>query len=272
MITLATDGNTTADPSIIEDILQYLPEHQSCFAHTLQLVVKDVMKDIGSSLQKVIANASNIVTHIKKSVHASEFLEDFKRVQASNVTCWNSEVKIIRSVLNIPADKLDQLDTQKSTYHERSLLTDLLKVLFPFEEATDVIQKQNMTSASFIVPCIRGLKAVLSSAHSKFQNKLVSTLKSSVNSRLSSYYEQRIYLILTAILDPHFKLRWCASESEEYKTFYYALLYKATSSSASRDDPGILQQSEQTQDKEDQLRPSKKRKPLNLFKFMDNPT
>ena len=77
---------------------------------------------------------------------------------------------MIRHVLNIPADKLDQLDTQKLTYHEQSLLTDLLEVHSPFEEATDVIQKQNTTSASFMIPCIRGLKAVLCSAHSKFQS------------------------------------------------------------------------------------------------------
>ena len=182
-----TDGDTTTDSSVIdEDVLQYLPEHQSCFAHTLQLVVKDGMKDIGSSLQKVIAKASNIVSHVKKSVHTSEFLEDYKRVQASNITCWNSEVKMIRSVLSIPADKPDQLDTQKLTYHERSLLTDLLEILSPFEEATDGIQKQNTTSASFIIPCIRGLNAVLNNTHSKFQSKLVSTLKSSVSRRLSS--------------------------------------------------------------------------------------
>ena len=110
-----TDGDTTTDSSVIidEDVLQCLPEHQSCFAHTMQLVVKDGMKDIGSSLQKVIAKASNIGSHVKKSVHASEFLEDYKRVQASNVIRWNSEV---RSVLSIHGDKLDQLNTQKLTY------------------------------------------------------------------------------------------------------------------------------------------------------------
>ena len=123
-------------------------------------------------------------------------------MQASNVTRWNSEIKMIRSVLSIPADKLDQLNTQKLTYHERSLLIDLLEILSPFEEATDVIQKQNTTSANFIIPCIHGLNAVLSNTHSKFQSYLVSTLKSSVNRRLSSYYQQRMYLIIAAMLDP----------------------------------------------------------------------
>ena len=67
-----TDGDTTADPSIIdEDILQYLPEHQFCFAHTLQLVVKDGMKDIGSSLQKVIAKLQ-ILSAISKSPHRTQ--------------------------------------------------------------------------------------------------------------------------------------------------------------------------------------------------------
>ena len=224
------------------------------------------MKDIGLSLQKVIAKISNIVSHVKKSVHASEFLEDYKRVQAFNVTCWKFEVKMIRSVLSISADKLDQLDNQKLTYYERCLLTDLLEILSPFEEATDVIQKQNTTSASFIIPCICGLNAVLSNTHSKFQSKLVSTLKSSVNRRLSSYYEQRMYLIIAAMLDPRFKLRWCASESEEYKIFYDALVHKATSSSASEINPDVLQHatqsevSEQTQCKEEYLPPSKKKK------------
>lgn len=59
------DDDTTTDPSIIdEDVLEYLPQHQSCFTNTLQLIVKDGMKGIGS-LQKVITKASNVVSHIK---------------------------------------------------------------------------------------------------------------------------------------------------------------------------------------------------------------
>ena len=52
---------------------------------------------------------------------------------------------MIQSALNIPTDKLDQLDNQKVTYHKHSLLTDLLEILSPFEEATEIIHNQNTT-------------------------------------------------------------------------------------------------------------------------------
>ena len=54
--------------------------------------------------------------------------------------------------------------------------------------------------------------------------------------------------------------------------FYSALLNKATIT-ASEDSQDIMQQtnlSDQAQDEEGHLPPSKKKKPLNLFKFMDN--
>ena len=65
-------------------------------------------------------------------------------MQASNVTRWNSEVIMIRSVLSIPADKLDQLNTQKLTYHECSLLTDLLEILSPLKNRLESIMLQNL--------------------------------------------------------------------------------------------------------------------------------
>lgn len=46
----------------------------SCFSHTLQLVVKDGLKDI-CSLKTVINKASSFVSHVRKSHKASEILE-----------------------------------------------------------------------------------------------------------------------------------------------------------------------------------------------------
>ncbi|XP_046578557.1 E3 SUMO-protein ligase ZBED1-like [Haliotis rubra] len=52
-----------------------LPEHQSCFAHTLQLTVHDGFGE-GGQINKIIAKASNIVSHVRRSILASEILAD----------------------------------------------------------------------------------------------------------------------------------------------------------------------------------------------------
>ncbi|XP_041354190.1 zinc finger BED domain-containing protein 4-like [Gigantopelta aegis] len=121
---------------------------------------------------------------------------------------------MIRSVLKIPKDKLDQLDTHTLSNHDRVLLTDLVEILSLFEEATDYAQTQNKVSASYILPCIRGLKAELSNMEYRFHNKVVSFLSASVTER-PTQYEDTESLILATILDPRFKLQWCASDSDE---------------------------------------------------------
>ena len=63
-----------------------IPFHLPCYAHTLQLVVKDGLKETNQHLRNWIAKLSQIVSHIRKSVHASEWLEGEKRVQAQNAT------------------------------------------------------------------------------------------------------------------------------------------------------------------------------------------
>ncbi|KAK2151242.1 hypothetical protein LSH36_371g03022, partial [Paralvinella palmiformis] len=47
----------------LNDDLQLLTEHDSCFAHSLQLIVKDGFKDT-ASLNKVLSKAANIVSHV----------------------------------------------------------------------------------------------------------------------------------------------------------------------------------------------------------------
>ena len=62
------------------------------------------MKDAGS-LRNVIAEASLIVSHARTSTHAADLIEHENKIQ---------EVKMIRSIWNIPKEKLDQLDNGHS--------------------------------------------------------------------------------------------------------------------------------------------------------------
>ena len=69
---------------------QFLPEHDPCFTHILQLVDKDGLKEAGP-LRKIITKASNIVSHIKKSTHAADLLEGDKKVQTVTPTRFGGQ-------------------------------------------------------------------------------------------------------------------------------------------------------------------------------------
>ena len=65
---------------IDKDIQDCLPFHLLWFAHTLQLVIRDGLKEAGRHLKTVIANTASIVGSIRKSIHATEILENSKSV------------------------------------------------------------------------------------------------------------------------------------------------------------------------------------------------
>ena len=48
---------------------------------------------------------------IKKSTIATDLLEHKKSFKAANVTRWNSQLMMIRSILRIPEDTLNSFDT-----------------------------------------------------------------------------------------------------------------------------------------------------------------
>lgn len=103
-----TDSKSNLLPESLD--ADCLPDHLRCFAHTLQLVVKDGLAEVSGHLKSVLTKAAKIVTYVRKSVHATEVLQDFNRLQAANATRWNSQLTMINSVLNIPEDKLNMID------------------------------------------------------------------------------------------------------------------------------------------------------------------
>ena len=108
----------------LSECMVYLPQHDSCFVHTIQLVVKDGFKK-AEAINKVLLRHS----YVQKSVNASEILEGERRLQAKVATRWNSELKSIRSLMHVPVEKLQLLDCQQLNSYDRLILNDLIEIL-----------------------------------------------------------------------------------------------------------------------------------------------
>ena len=185
-----------------------IPMHQPCFAHTVQLVVKDGLKQ-ADQINRVLRKIKKFVSHVRSSTKASDLLESEVRLQAA-VTRWNSQLNMLKSLLKISNDTMEKIDfNEKPNQHDLNIVRDLVEILTPFLWATDLTQGQNKVTASMILPVVRGLRNEINKLHKKSKSRFVSTLKSSIDARLSKY-EQECFK-LAAALDPWWKLAWCTT-------------------------------------------------------------
>lgn len=191
--------------------------HSPCFAHTLQLVIKDGLKEAGG-ITRVLAKAATIVSHVRKSQVATELLESERRLQFRNAFRWNSEVTSIKSILRVPEDKLKSIDgVPRLTAYERKTLQDMVEILQPFQEATNLVQGENVVTASVVIPCLHGLRQALDSLSTTYNSRMLIALQTSLKKRMSKYEEQEGFILAT-LLDPRFKLKWCQNEEQKSKS------------------------------------------------------
>ena len=66
------------------DVLDYLPEHISCFIHTLQLVVHDEIKQIGA-VSSIVNKVSKMVSFVRHSCQATSLSEGGSKLQAKMI-------------------------------------------------------------------------------------------------------------------------------------------------------------------------------------------
>ena len=55
-------------------------EHDTCFAHTLQLVLKDGLQEIGP-VKTILSKVAIIVSHVHRSQYVTEILEGERKLQ-----------------------------------------------------------------------------------------------------------------------------------------------------------------------------------------------
>ena len=111
-----------------------------------------------------------------------------------NATRWNLQFHMLNSILAVCEEKINSLEcSQKLTTYEpqRKLLQELCTILKPFQEATLEVQKQDIVSSSLAVHLTVALRNQVQSISSTYNCRIVSTLKSSLQRRLSKYEEGR---------------------------------------------------------------------------------
>ena len=169
------------------DVLDYLPKHISCFIHTLQLVLHDGIKQI-EAVSTIINKVSKMVSFVRHSCRATSLFEGGRKLQAKNDSRWNSTNNMLKSLLDADPAIIEQLDySAKLTKYEMKVISEKTAVLTPFEHATMQCQAQKFVTSSLVIPCIRGLIAELEELSRTNKTKMVTTLMSSIETRLVKY-------------------------------------------------------------------------------------
>ncbi|XP_011405772.1 PREDICTED: uncharacterized protein LOC105313774 [Amphimedon queenslandica] len=193
-----TDDEDELQPveDLSDDDLHFIkPNHYCCFAHTIQLVIKDGL--VGADqVKRVLGKATKLVSHLRHSTFASELFEDIGRLQSGNVTWWNSQLTMLKSIVKVS----DSTAMQQLDYNE---------ILTPFKWATNLTQGQNVV--------IRGLRIEIDNFCQKFNSRFTTNLKASFEKQMFKYDNEEIFKI-AAVLDPRWKMAWCSEdESVELK-------------------------------------------------------
>ena len=164
--------------------------------------------------------SKDIVSKSKSShVIAEELRFLNKKLNTKNLTRWNSILFMIRSVLKLSPDEIQQIkykmpnvtaeDKEKRrrfdlSHNERDMLKELKSLLELFEWVTDEFQSNDI-SISRVYPCVISLIEKLTDTSSDYHytEEIRRELLSSLNKRFSNLINQDICQLST-FLDPHF--------------------------------------------------------------------
>ncbi|XP_034071694.1 uncharacterized protein LOC117545812 [Gymnodraco acuticeps] len=206
-----------------------------CFAHTLQLVVGDGLKETKgttSSLAKLSKLSSLLHTSTTfKDVFDAEFGEQ-RGIPAAVTTRWNSTLRQVKAVLRCEHPKLCRVLEKAGhkellfTAREWNVLKELVDIMNPFGEATDLTQGEKIVTISSVVPSVLSLNHHLEKLKPqvRFLSSLVRSLQVSLKKRFGGIFINVKMATLTqdgttapfsdpvylkaAALDPAFSLMW----------------------------------------------------------------
>ena len=121
---------------------------------------------------------------------------------------------MVRRLVEVNTDEVVDKPELKFTGHDKVVMKEMIQILEPFEEATDLTQGDQYVSISLVIPSVVGLQKHLCQVSSRYLSHLVSNLATALENRLSHVVGESLYLSAT-VLDPRFKLAWHAQDNTD---------------------------------------------------------
>lgn len=195
-------------------------KHLSCYAHTLNLIALDAVKQIDGIVLKV----KNVVAYFKRSTTANAKFFDQQR-QLNKLpkkliqdvpTRWNSTYYMLERFCELeePIRTTMALVVNKNWpiffVEEWELLKEIVKILKPLETVTNFVSGQKFVTASSIITLTAGLLDIYKQFEAQNLNELskniIKTILDGINkNERFGRLESSNSLILTTFLDPRFK-------------------------------------------------------------------
>ncbi|XP_005113603.1 zinc finger BED domain-containing protein 1-like [Aplysia californica] len=207
---IVTDNASTM-VSLVNDHMK--KHHVRCFAHSLNLIVRDGLKNSGDLLI-VIGKVKAIVSFFHHSVKAAEKLRSFqstlglpqKKLIQDVETRWNSTLKMLSRYADEHTAVTGALcsmgrTSMSVTDSEVDTIRSAIEVLSPFELATEEASTEKHTSLSKMLPTVRQIMEKLSQEP---QSPLRDQLQLELRRRFSCL-EGNFTLGAATLLDPRFK-------------------------------------------------------------------
>ena len=207
-----------------------------CFAHSLQLVVRDGLKET-KSINCAMAKVTKFCSLLHSTCGLKEAFEAQyganRSIPAAIATRWNSTLRLVQSVTDLEPQGLNTMLEEQGQRNlclsgrELTQLKELVEILSPFLDATDLTQGEKVVTLSAALPSILSLNTHLNSMLKKARHllPLVKALQKSlqhrfqgifVNARMDQETDKPagelpfgdpVYM-MAALLDPSFCLFW----------------------------------------------------------------
>lgn len=191
---------TSADQETVDQTLAMHCKQKwiSCCAHTLQFVVADGLK-CALSARPALAKASRMSTLMHT---CGLFRDSFEKkfgttvtITAAVCTCWNSTLRQVKSIIRLDCQRLSEVCTNHKdalpTEREWSVLKELVEILNPFLQATDVYQGEKVVTISAEVPSVLSLNHQLQRLQGttdRFLTTMIKALQKSLKHRFSGVF------------------------------------------------------------------------------------